>query len=81
MRDYFPRYAMKPNTECENRDCVKHQGEYMVRLAAAPKVTEKKEEIKKPKHESNEARCCATNDSGCSASSQILSKNSGGSRS
>jgi len=54
MRDYFPRYAMKPNTECENRDCVKHQGEYMVRLAAAPKVTEKKEEIKKPKHESNE---------------------------
>jgi ubiquitin-like modifier-activating enzyme 5 len=54
MTDYFPRYAMKPNAECDNKDCVKRQGEYKVKLAAAPKVEKKQEEPAKPKHETNE---------------------------
>lgn len=55
MTDYFPRYAMKPNAECDNKDCVKRQEEYKARLAAAPKVEQKKqEEPAKPKHETNE---------------------------
>ncbi len=55
MTDYFPRYAMKPNAECDNKDCVKRQEEYKAKLAAAPKVEQKKqEEPAKPKHETNE---------------------------
>lgn len=56
MRDYFPRYEMKPNPECDNKNCVRHQGEYKAMLAALPQVEQTKEEDRKPKHESNEVQ-------------------------
>jgi len=51
MRDYFPRYTMKPNPTCSNPDCRTSQQEY----ASKPKKEEKKEvEEKKVVHASNE---------------------------
>jgi hypothetical protein len=30
MRDFFPRYTMKPNPQCENKCCIKAQQAYQV---------------------------------------------------
>jgi ubiquitin-like modifier-activating enzyme 5 len=54
MRDFFPRYEMKPNTQCDNPNCVSHQLKYQKFLESQPKEVKKFEEKKKPKHESNE---------------------------
>ncbi|XP_071068578.1 ubiquitin-like modifier-activating enzyme 5 isoform X2 [Dasypus novemcinctus] len=53
MQDFFPTMSMKPNPQCEDKNCRKQQNEYKKKVAALPKqevVQEEKEII----HEDNE---------------------------
>lgn len=52
MQDFFPKMILKPNPNCEDRYCRKHQLEY----ALKPKPEQKIEKIveDKPLHEDNE---------------------------
>ena len=36
MRDFFPRYTMKPNPQCENKGCLKAQAAYQVSFTRVP---------------------------------------------
>ncbi|XP_030062524.1 ubiquitin-like modifier-activating enzyme 5 isoform X2 [Microcaecilia unicolor] len=53
MQDFFPTMAMKPNPNCDDKNCRKQQEEYMRKAAAHPKqeVVVEEEEIV---HEDNE---------------------------
>ncbi|XP_015263066.1 PREDICTED: ubiquitin-like modifier-activating enzyme 5 [Gekko japonicus] len=55
MQDFFPTMAMKPNPQCDDRNCRKQQEEYKKKVAASPKednfVEEEEEEIV---HEEND---------------------------
>ncbi|XP_029445171.1 ubiquitin-like modifier-activating enzyme 5 isoform X1 [Rhinatrema bivittatum] len=54
MQDFFPTMAMKPNPNCDDKNCRKQQEEYKRKEATQPKqimVEEKEEEIM---HEDNE---------------------------
>uniref|UniRef100_A0A8I5TIM0 Ubiquitin-like modifier-activating enzyme 5 n=1 Tax=Pongo abelii TaxID=9601 RepID=A0A8I5TIM0_PONAB len=53
MQDFFPTMSMKPNPQCDDRNCRKQQEEYKKKVAALPKqeVIQEKEEII---HEDNE---------------------------
>ncbi|XP_017762255.1 PREDICTED: ubiquitin-like modifier-activating enzyme 5 [Eufriesea mexicana] len=52
MKDFFPKMVLKPNPNCEDKYCRKHQQEY----ALKPKPEQKMEETveDKPLHEDNE---------------------------
>jgi len=59
MSDYFPRYTMKPNPQCDNRHCVEAQEVYQKWLEENKESeVEKKEEEKKVVHEDNEWGIC-----------------------
>ncbi|XP_033728977.1 ubiquitin-like modifier-activating enzyme 5 [Pecten maximus] len=48
LQDFFPKYAMKPNPQCDDRFCCKQQTSFKEREALKPKtevVEEKEEEI------------------------------------
>uniref|UniRef100_A0A8C0IVX0 Ubiquitin-like modifier-activating enzyme 5 n=1 Tax=Chelonoidis abingdonii TaxID=106734 RepID=A0A8C0IVX0_CHEAB len=47
MQDFFPTMAMKPNPQCNDKNCRKQQEEYKEKKAAQPKqvVVEQEEEI------------------------------------
>uniref|UniRef100_A0A5F9DSJ0 Ubiquitin-like modifier-activating enzyme 5 n=1 Tax=Oryctolagus cuniculus TaxID=9986 RepID=A0A5F9DSJ0_RABIT len=53
MQDFFPTMSMKPNPQCDDRNCRKQQEEYKRKEAALPKqdVIQEEEEII---HEDNE---------------------------
>lgn len=53
MQDFFPTMSMKPNPQCDDRNCRKQQEEYKKRVAALPKqeAVQEEEEII---HEDNE---------------------------
>ncbi|XP_053456773.1 ubiquitin-like modifier-activating enzyme 5 isoform X2 [Nycticebus coucang] len=53
MQDFFPTMSMKPNPQCDDRNCRKHQEECKKKAAALPKqeVLQEEEEII---HEDNE---------------------------
>ncbi|PNI96170.1 UBA5 isoform 2 [Pan troglodytes] len=53
MQDFFPTMSMKPNPQCDDRNCRKQQEEYKKKVAALPKqeVIQEEEEII---HEDNE---------------------------
>ncbi|XP_025737946.1 ubiquitin-like modifier-activating enzyme 5 isoform X1 [Callorhinus ursinus] len=53
MQDFFPTMSMKPNPQCDDRNCRKQQEEYKKKVAALPKqeATQEEEEII---HEDNE---------------------------
>ncbi|XP_004036370.1 ubiquitin-like modifier-activating enzyme 5 isoform X1 [Gorilla gorilla gorilla] len=53
MQDFFPTMSMKPNPQCDDRNCRKQQEEYKKKVAALPKqeVIQEEEEII---HEENE---------------------------
>ncbi|XP_037380243.1 ubiquitin-like modifier-activating enzyme 5 [Talpa occidentalis] len=53
MQDFFPTMSMKPNPQCDDRNCRKQQEEYKKKVAALPKqeVVQEEEEIV---HEDNE---------------------------
>lgn len=53
MQDFFPTMSMKPNPQCDDRNCRKQQEEYKKKVAALPKqeVMQEEEEII---HEDNE---------------------------
>mmetsp|Transcript_26815 Transcript_26815/g.44893 ORF Transcript_26815/g.44893 Transcript_26815/m.44893 type:complete len:203 (+) Transcript_26815:1-609(+) len=53
IADYFPKYTMRPNPQCDNHYCVKASVAHQEWLIANPKVIESKEE-KKVLHEDNE---------------------------
>ena len=53
MSDYFPRYTMKPNPQCENEHCIKAQEDYERWVTENP-PTEVIAPEKKPLHEDNE---------------------------
>merc|ERR1711879_88204 len=58
MSDYFPRYTMKPNPQCDNNFCVSAQEKYQKWLEENKDVTEGKKEEKKVIHEENEWGIC-----------------------
>ncbi|XP_068944479.1 ubiquitin-like modifier-activating enzyme 5 [Petaurus breviceps papuanus] len=54
MQDFFPTMSMKPNPQCDDRNCRKQQEEYKKKVAALPKqevVEQQEEEIL---HEDND---------------------------
>ncbi|KAI5772149.1 UBA5 [Gulo gulo luscus] len=53
MQDFFPTMSMKPNPQCDDRNCRKQQEEYKKKVAALPKqeAAQEEEEII---HEDNE---------------------------
>ncbi|XP_032122389.1 ubiquitin-like modifier-activating enzyme 5 [Sapajus apella] len=53
MQDFFPTMSMKPNPQCDDRNCRKQQEEYKKKVAALPKqeVIQEEEEVI---HEDNE---------------------------
>ncbi|XP_038625547.1 ubiquitin-like modifier-activating enzyme 5 isoform X2 [Tachyglossus aculeatus] len=53
MKDFFPSMAMKPNSQCGDKNCRKKQEEYKKKVAAEPKVAvvEQEEEVV---HEDND---------------------------
>ncbi|XP_002763766.1 ubiquitin-like modifier-activating enzyme 5 isoform X1 [Callithrix jacchus] len=53
MQDFFPTMSMKPNPQCDDRNCRKQQEEYKKKVASLPKqeVIQEEEEII---HEDNE---------------------------
>merc|ERR1712130_99557 len=64
MSDYFPRYTMKPNPQCENEHCVQaqeHHKQWLLDNPQAESPTEVQE--KKPVHEENEWGICVVDNS------------------
>nr|XP_012622325.1 ubiquitin-like modifier-activating enzyme 5 [Microcebus murinus] len=53
MQDFFPTMSMKPNPQCDDRNCRKQQEEYKKKVAALPKQEVVQEE-EKIIHEDNE---------------------------
>ncbi|KAK2488595.1 hypothetical protein MC885_011073 [Smutsia gigantea] len=53
MQDFFPTMSMKPNPQCDDRNCRKQQDEYQKRVAALPKQEVVHEEATVT-HEDNE---------------------------
>lgn len=53
MKDFFPRYVMRPNPQCENSFCVKAQAEYQARKKDEPEPVAVAEETPVV-HEDNE---------------------------
>ncbi|XP_058150945.1 ubiquitin-like modifier-activating enzyme 5 isoform X2 [Dasypus novemcinctus] len=53
MQDFFPTMSMKPNPQCEDKNCRKQQDEYKKKVAALPKQEVVQEE-KAIIHEDNE---------------------------
>ncbi|KAM9187549.1 ubiquitin-like modifier-activating enzyme 5 isoform 3-T3 [Dugong dugon] len=53
MQDFFPTMSMKPNPQCDDRNCRKQQDEYKKKVAALPKQEIVQEE-EKIIHEDNE---------------------------
>jgi len=54
MSDYFPRYTMKPNPQCENEHCVQAQEQHKQWLLDNPVEISTEPQEKKPVHEDNE---------------------------
>lgn len=54
LQDFFPSMAMKPNPQCDDRNCQKQQAEYQKREALKPKVAVKEKKEEEVVHEDNE---------------------------
>ncbi|XP_060104873.1 ubiquitin-like modifier-activating enzyme 5 [Heteronotia binoei] len=54
MQDFFPTMAMKPNPQCDDRNCRKQQEEYKKKVAASPKEDIFVEEEEVVVHEEND---------------------------
>ncbi|KAJ8320602.1 hypothetical protein KUTeg_002189, partial [Tegillarca granosa] len=54
LQDFFPSMAMKPNPQCDDRNCQKQQAEYQKREALKPKVEVKEKKEEEVVHEDNE---------------------------
>lgn len=54
LQDFFPSMAMKPNPQCDDRNCQKQQAEYQKREALKPKVEVKEKKEEEIVHEDNE---------------------------
>ncbi|XP_055485615.1 ubiquitin-like modifier-activating enzyme 5 [Psammomys obesus] len=54
MQDFFPTMSMKPNPQCDDRNCRKQQEEYKKRAAALPTQEAAPEEEEEVVHEDNE---------------------------
>lgn len=52
MQDFFPKMILKPNPNCEDRYCRKHQLEYALKPTPEQKIEKTVED--KPLHEDNE---------------------------
>lgn len=52
MQDFFPKMILKPNPNCEDSYCRKHQEEYRLRPKPEHKIKEVVEDT--PLHEDNE---------------------------
>lgn len=77
LKDYFPKYTMKPNPSCDNRYCVESQKAYAQYLIDNPPVeavdiTPKKDIV----HEDNEWGICVVSSSDETASTSTESNNS-----
>ena len=62
MSDFFPKYTMKPNPQCDNKHCVKAQDEYTKYLASLPKEESAPVQQKQVIHEDNEWEICVVDD-------------------
>ncbi|KAM6223148.1 ubiquitin-like modifier-activating enzyme 5 [Rhynchocyon petersi] len=54
MQDFFPTMSMKPNPQCDDRNCRKQQEDYKKKVAALPKQEAVQEEEEGIVHEDNE---------------------------
>lgn len=54
LQDFFPSMAMKPNPQCDDRNCQKQQAEYQKREALKPNVEVKEKKEEEIVHEDNE---------------------------
>ncbi|XP_077158638.1 ubiquitin-like modifier-activating enzyme 5 isoform X1 [Paroedura picta] len=54
MQDFFPTMAMKPNPQCDDRNCRKQQEEYKKKVVASPKEDIFVEEEEEIVHEEND---------------------------
>lgn len=64
MSDFFPRYTMKPNPQCDNRFCVSSQEDHQKWLEAHKGDKKEVKEEKKIVHEENEWGICVVEGSG-----------------
>ena len=62
MSDFFPRYTMKPNPQCDNGHCIQAQQKHQEWLTLNPDVP-KPEVTKAVTHEENEWGICVVDDS------------------
>lgn len=51
MQDFFPQMTMRPNPQCDDRNCQKKQKIYSEKVAAQEKNKDNNEEIKVPEQE------------------------------
>eukprot|EP00112_Aurelia_sp_Birch-Aquarium-sp1_P021902 Seg6.10 transcript_id=Seg6.10/GoldUCD/mRNA.D3Y31 product="Ubiquitin-like modifier-activating enzyme 5" protein_id=Seg6.10/GoldUCD/D3Y31 len=51
MQDFFPQMTMRPNPQCDDRNCQKKQKIYSEKVAAQEKNKDNSEEIKVPEQE------------------------------
>ncbi len=54
MQDFFPQMTLKPNPQCEDKNCLKKQKEYHEKMAAMPQKIEEKEEENEVVHDENQ---------------------------
>ncbi|XP_049622491.1 ubiquitin-like modifier-activating enzyme 5 isoform X2 [Suncus etruscus] len=54
MQDFFPTMSMKPNPQCDDRNCRRQQEEYKKKEAALPRQEEIVPEVEEIIHEDNE---------------------------
>lgn len=54
MQDFFPTMTMKPNPQCDDGNCRRHQEKYKKKEAARPSQSTPKKEDEKIVHEDNE---------------------------
>ena len=63
LKDYFPKYTMKPNPSCDNRYCISSQEKYQKYLAENPIVETAVVEKKEIVHDDNEWGICLVDSS------------------
>jgi len=63
MSDYFPRYTMKPNPQCDNSFCVSAQADYQKWLEEHKDEPKEEKEEAKVVHEDNEWGICVVDTS------------------
>jgi len=54
LQDFFPSMAMKPNPQCDDQSCLRHQQSYKAKEAAKPQIEEAEKEEEAIVHEEND---------------------------